>query len=214
MFWVWGTKLTRVRYRLSGWLAGWYRQPQFPAVLASILCRAHLHLPRFFVHVNVHEWCKDAHDPHHEQEAAVTRILSANGWCQHQGWYCVVQASSSVFRRLHRRSASHPEELGATQRAGSGPLTAPLAKQGLDTTVVKRKKLLFVHFRINRVHCRVTYKVGLQSLPPHAGQLGEQKLWLLCCAMIYQEESAALGWKMACACKRQVSTAAHHQNAS
>ena len=78
-----------------------------------------------------------------------------------------MQASSSVFRRLHRRSASHPEELGAAQRAGSGPLTAPLAKRGPDTNVVKRKKLLFVHFRINRVHCRVTYKVGFKSLLCH-----------------------------------------------
>lgn len=106
----------------------------------------------------------------------------------------MVQASSSVFRRLHRRSASHPEELGATQQAGSGPLTAPVAKRGPDTTVIKRKKLLFVHFRINRVHCRVTYKVSLQSLPPHAGHAGEQNLWLLCCAMLCQEGLATLGW--------------------
>ena len=93
-----------------------------------------------------------------------------------------MQASSSVFRRLHKRSASHPEELGAAQRAGSGPLTAPAAKRGPDTTVVKRKKLLFVHFRINRVHCRVTYKVNLHSVPNHVlGMLVSRSYG--CCAV-------------------------------
>lgn len=92
-----------------------------------------------------------------------------------------MQASSSVFRRLHKRSASHPEELGAAQRAGSGPLTAPSAKGGQDRAVVKRKKLLFVHFRINRVHCRVTYKVGSHLFNL---SLDEHKLWLHCHAVL------------------------------
>lgn len=79
--------------------------------------------------------------------------------------YCKVllQASGSVFRRLHKRSASHGEELtsgGALSGSGSGAAGLPSAKKASQKAVIKQKKLLFVHFAINRVHCRVTYKVS------------------------------------------------------
>ncbi|KAL0047867.1 hypothetical protein WJX82_001975 [Trebouxia sp. C0006] len=71
------------------------------------------------------------------------------------------KASGSVFRRLHKRSASHGEELtsgGPLSGSGSGAARPPSAKKASQKAVIKQKKLLFVHFAINRVHCRVTYK--------------------------------------------------------
>ncbi|KAL0030048.1 hypothetical protein WJX79_003167 [Trebouxia sp. C0005] len=71
------------------------------------------------------------------------------------------KASGSVFRRLHKRSASHGEELssaGGLSASGSGAARPPSAKKASQKAVIKQKKLLFVHFAINRVHCRVTYK--------------------------------------------------------
>ena len=73
----------------------------------------------------------------------------------------LLQASGSVFRRLHKRSASHGEEpSGGAPLSGSGAAGLSSAKKASQKAVVKQKKLLFVHFAINRVHCRVTYKVG------------------------------------------------------
>ncbi|KAL0027199.1 hypothetical protein WJX77_002651 [Trebouxia sp. C0004] len=73
------------------------------------------------------------------------------------------KASGSVFRRLHKRSASHGEELTSGRGvswsgSGSGAARPPSAKKASQKAVIKQKKLLFVHFAINRVHCRVTYK--------------------------------------------------------
>lgn len=94
--------------------------------------------------------------------SANTSVLSASGGIGFSCWRCVLQSSASVFKRLHKRSASHGEDPNASQRTGSGPLAASLPQRSMERSVVKRKKLLFVHFRINRVHCRVTYKVRLQ----------------------------------------------------
>lgn len=91
-----------------------------------------------------------------------------------------MQASGSVFRRpLRQRSASF-EELSAAPWAGSGgsakSATGAPKAAAPPKSVVKQHKLLFVHFQINRVHCRVTYTVwyvpyftkGDASIKPHA----------------------------------------------
>ena len=56
---------------------------------------------------------------------------------------------------------SHGEEpsVGVASLLGSATGGSASAKKPQQKVAVERKKLLFVHFAINRVHCRVTYKV-------------------------------------------------------
>ena len=94
--------------------------------------------------------------------------LSFNGFYLPVPWLCVklagnvLQSSSSVFRRPLRERAASFEELSAAPWTGSGGSTKSTSavKAPAPKTVAKQPKLLFVHFQINRVHCRVTYTVN------------------------------------------------------
>ncbi len=99
----------------------------------------------------------------------------------------LLQASGSVFRRLHKRSASHGEELtsGALlSGSGSGAARSPSAKKASQKAVIKQKKLLFVHFAINRVHCRVTYKVGSCNYY-FSSRTQTSRIWVVCPVLVW-----------------------------
>ena len=98
----------------------------------------------------------------------------------------LLQASGSVFRRLHKRSASHGEELtsgGGLSGSGSGAARPTSAKKASQKAVIKQKKLLFVHFAINRVHCRVTYKVGSGNYC-FSCRMQTSRIWLVCPVLV------------------------------